>query len=168
MLLYTKFKDAQGRVGRSLTLFGKRIFETLENPIDQVNPISGIDLSWYDLTIFEDVGGGFPKMRHYPVGQLLVGERKKQEIEIPSARRHFSRLGEEYEIRIYDRVSYYDRLYRWFGLELDRRRVYRAFGEDCAEFTFALPAWEVRIPTNFEIVNQSKKIKLEVEAIGCP
>ena len=87
------------------------------------------------------------------------------EIRLYSRISYDSQLGESYEIREYKRISAYTRAYEWFGCAAETSHVYKVIGKDCPSYSFAEEAWGRQKPSDFEIINQAKKIKSLVESI---
>ena len=167
MLTYFDSTDRAGRRRQVLTVFDKTIWEKGVIDMKTIKSSRGFDLSWTCLNLIEGWNAqmGIPKIRTIQMGTRLVGKKDFHEHEVANKRRSVSVLGKTYEIREYTRLTYYSRLYKWFGWVVERKHVYQALGEACPKFTFRLPAWDDQTPSDFEIIHQAKELKRLVDDI---
>jgi hypothetical protein len=168
MIQFQESRDSKGGHKKILIAFDKVLYNRGEVDIGSITDTTGFQLRWTYLALIRGINSdGLPNIKTIPLGQLIVGKEGSHEEEITRAKRWTPQMGVMYEIREYTRVTYFKRLYKWFGMVLHKKHVYKVIGEGCPDYTFSERVWADRTPTDFEIINSAKDLyQLSVRMFG--
>lgn len=168
MLRFFYFADSQGGSKYTLAVFDKWFKDWVRDDYDhsKVADSWGFDLNWDSLGIVNGVNSDrLPNIKIIRLGNLITGENTSHEEENPDTRRTFRYRGTDYQIVERTRLTYRENLYRWFGKVSERKRVWHVTGHGAPEFSFGEPEWDVREPTDPEIIESAFETKALVESI---